>query len=152
MCSEVFFLVTVLSLWDQQKVNVNTLIKEERDGFILQILYKLIFKKAKPNSAAHLCRARMFFQFYHGRNSCQVSACLLSGDSCLEELLLSDTQDGFRLPFCTDLLFITKTIKPQCVRSNTCKWTWRQKYSDLVMTNVIVELRKETGSGHKLLC
>ena len=61
------------------------------------------------------------------------------------------TQDGFRLPFCTDLLFITKTIKPQCVRSNTCKWTWRQKYFDLVMTNVIVELRKETGSGHKLL-
>lgn len=133
---------------------MNTLIKDrERDGFILQILYKLTFKKAKPNSTTHLCMARMVFLFCCGRNSCQVSACLLSGDSCLEELLLSDTQDGFRLPFCTDLLFITRTIKPQCVRSNTYKWTWRQKYFDLVMINVLMELRKETGSGHKLfLC
>lgn len=58
--------------------------------------------------------------------------------------MLSDILDGFRLPFSTNLLFITKTIKPQCVRSSAYKWMWRQKYSDLlVMVKVFMMLRKE---------
>lgn len=58
--------------------------------------------------------------------------------------MLSDILDGFGLPFSSNLLFITKTIKPQCVRSSAYKWTWRQKYSDLlVMVKVFVVLRKE---------
>lgn len=35
------------------------------------------------------------------------------------------------------------TIKPQCVRNTAYKWTWRQKYSDLVMVKVFMVLRKE---------
>lgn len=58
--------------------------------------------------------------------------------------MLSDILDGFGLPFSTNLLFITKTIKPQCVRSSAYKWMWRQKYSDLlVMVKVFMVLRKE---------
>lgn len=58
--------------------------------------------------------------------------------------MLSDIQDGFGLPFYTNLLFITKTIKPQCVRNSAYKLTWRQKYSDLlVMVKVFMVLRKE---------
>lgn len=58
--------------------------------------------------------------------------------------MLSDILDGFGLPFSTNLLFITKTIKPQCVRSSAYKWMWRQKYSDLlVIVKVFMVLRKE---------
>lgn len=58
--------------------------------------------------------------------------------------MLSDIQNGFRLPFYTNLLFITKTIKPQCVRNSAYKLTWRQKYSDLLgMVKVFMVLRKE---------
>lgn len=57
--------------------------------------------------------------------------------------MLSDIQDGFRLPFYTNLLFITKTIKPQCVRNSAYKLTWGQKYSDLVMVKVFMVPRKE---------
>lgn len=58
--------------------------------------------------------------------------------------MLSDILDGFRLPFSTNLLFITKTIKPQRVWSSAYKWIWRQKYSDLlVMVKVFMVLRKE---------
>lgn len=58
--------------------------------------------------------------------------------------MLSDILDGFGLPFSTNLLFITKTIKPQCVRSSAYKWMWRQKYSDLlVMIKVFMVLRKK---------
>lgn len=52
------------------------------------------------------------------------------------------------MPFYTDLLFITKTIKPQCVRNSAYKWTWRQEYPDLVMVKVLIELRKEKRGGH----